>query len=190
MPRGLAPRGDPISTSEDGDEDGSKGDSSDDDDEPGGTKRRVRSTRRRQDTPDLPRLPIEHRTVGRAFRTPSGRTYRPSMFATFTLPSYGRVRSDGTPFDPDRYDYRRAALDALHFSKLVDRLWQNLRQAGGSSVAEPSPFGRLQGAVLRGRRAAAAPGSPPPYRSPRRDPPRDVPPGARGHLPPGVVASV
>src|SRR5690349_6930382 len=39
--------------------------------------RRVRSTRRRQDVPDLPRLPMEARTVGRTFRAPSGAEYRP-----------------------------------------------------------------------------------------------------------------
>jgi hypothetical protein len=56
------------------------------------------------------------------------------MFVTFTLPSYGRVRADGTPVDPADYDYRRAALDALHFSKLVDRVWQNIRRAVGYKV--------------------------------------------------------
>jgi hypothetical protein len=96
--------------------------------------RRVRSTRRRGDAPDLPHVPLEDRTVGRSFTSPSGRVYRPSMFATFTLPSYGRVRSDGTPVDPASYDYRRAALDALHFAKLVDRFWQNLRRTAGFKV--------------------------------------------------------
>ena len=97
-------------------------------------ERRVRSTRRRQDAPDLPSLPIEDRTVGRSFTSRSGRTYRPSMFVTFTLPSYGPVRSDGTPVWPSTYNYRRAALDALHFPKLIDRLWQNLRRAVGWKV--------------------------------------------------------
>ena len=32
------------------------------------------------------------------------------------------------------YDYRRAALDALHFPKLVDRFWQNLRRCAGYKV--------------------------------------------------------
>ncbi len=72
--------------------------------------------------------------MGRTFVAPSGRVFRPSMFATFTLPSYGRVLQDGTPADPSTYDYRRAALDALHFPKLVDRLWQNLRRAMGYRV--------------------------------------------------------
>jgi hypothetical protein len=93
--------------------------------------RRVRSTRRREDTPDLPRLPIEDRTIGRAFVAPNGKTWRPSMFLTLTMPSYGRVTSDGVPVDPGRYDYRRAALDAMHFPKLIDRFWQNLRRATG-----------------------------------------------------------
>jgi hypothetical protein len=39
------------------------------DDQPDETGRRVRSTRRRQDAPDLPRLPMEDRTIGRVFTT-------------------------------------------------------------------------------------------------------------------------
>jgi hypothetical protein len=105
-------------------------DQGDDDD----SHRRVRSTRRRRDAPDLPRLPMEDRTVGRVFTAPNGKTYRPSMFLTLTLPSYGRVNGDGVPVDPDSYDYRRAALDALHFPKLVDRFWQNLRRCAGYEV--------------------------------------------------------
>lgn len=96
--------------------------------------RRVRSTRRRQDAPDLPRVPMENRTVGATFRAPNGRTYRPSMFLTLTLPSYGKVRPDGTPADPESYDYHRAAMDALHFPKVVDRFWQNLRRCAGYKV--------------------------------------------------------
>jgi hypothetical protein len=76
---------------------------------------------------------MEARTVGKAFITPSGKTYRPSMFLTLTLPSYGRVTRDGTPQHSD-YNYRRAALDAMHFPKLVDRFWQNLRRAVGYQV--------------------------------------------------------
>jgi hypothetical protein len=105
-----------------------------DQDERDETQRRVRSTRRRQDVPDLPRLPMEDRTIGRVFTAPDGKTYRPSMFLTLTLPSYGRVNAEGVPVDPDSYDYRRAALDALHFPKLVDRFWQNLRRCAGYDV--------------------------------------------------------
>ncbi|ABW14876.1 replication initiator protein [Parafrankia sp. EAN1pec] len=96
--------------------------------------RRVRSTRRRQDAPDLPRLPVDKRTVGRTFEAADGTTWRPSMFLTLTCDSYGRVTSEGTPVDPGSYDYRRAARDAIHFPKLIDRFWQNLRRAVGWDV--------------------------------------------------------
>ena len=74
------------------------------------------------------------RTIGRVYTAPDGKTYRPSMFLTLTLGSYGRVTSEGVPVEPDSYDYRRAALDALHFPKLVDRFWQNLRRCAGYEV--------------------------------------------------------
>ncbi len=96
--------------------------------------RRIRSTRRRQDAPDLPRLPVDRRTVGRTFTGSDGTAWRPSMFLTLTCDSYGRVTPEGTPVDPEGYDYRRAARDAIHFPKLVDRFWQNLRRAVGYDV--------------------------------------------------------
>jgi hypothetical protein len=77
---------------------------------------------------------MEDRTIGRVYDAPDGKTYRPSMFLTMTLPSYGRVTAEGVPVDPEHYDYRRAALDALHFPKLVDRFWQNLRRCAGYDV--------------------------------------------------------
>lgn len=105
--------------------------SDDDEDEP----RVARSTRRRQDVPDLPRIPQEKHTVGQVFEGKNGRTYRPSMFITLTLPSYGRIISGrGVPQDPTKYDYRRAALDAMHFPKLLDRWFQNLRRCAGYKV--------------------------------------------------------
>ena len=111
----------------------SQPDDEDEDSEEQPSSRRSRSTRRRQDAPDLPRLPVEDRTIGATFTSRSGRTYRPSMFVTLTLPSYGRVTADGTPRS-SQYDYRRAALDALHFPKLIDRFWQNLRRATGYQI--------------------------------------------------------
>ncbi|MBK0865415.1 replication initiator protein [Saccharopolyspora sp. HNM0986] len=115
---------------------------------------RGRSTRRRADIPDLPRRPVRGETIGQTY---AGGRYRPSLFATLTLPSYGPVHSArwrggrivrcgcgqthrpdspvlGTPVDPDSYDYARAARDAIHFSSLVDRFWQNLRRAVGWNV--------------------------------------------------------
>jgi replication initiator protein RepSA len=89
-----------------------------------------RSTGRRQDAPDLPRRTVGKRTVGRVF---AGR-YRPSTFLTLTLDSYGRVDAEGAAVDPERYDYRRAARDAVHFPALVDRFWQNTRRCVGWDV--------------------------------------------------------
>jgi hypothetical protein len=89
-----------------------------------------RSTRRRQDAPNLPTRQVQKTTVGREY---AGR-FRPSMFVTLTCPSYGRVHHDGIPVDPDAYDYRRAARDAVHFASLVDRWWQNLRRVAGWEV--------------------------------------------------------
>ncbi|RCG29091.1 replication initiation protein [Sphaerisporangium album] len=99
-----------------------------------GRPRRSRSTRRRQDAPDLPKRQRENRTVGRAFTAPDGRVYRPSLFVTLTCDSYGKVRANGTPVDPSTYDYVRAARDAIHFPKLVDRFVQNLRRVAGYDV--------------------------------------------------------
>ncbi|MDQ3275439.1 MAG: replication initiator protein [Actinomycetota bacterium] len=89
-----------------------------------------RSTRRRQDTPNLPRRPVAKRTLGRVF---AGH-YRPSTFLTLTLDSYGRVDQHGAAIDPDRYDYRRAARDAIHFPALLDRFWQITRRCVGWDV--------------------------------------------------------
>ncbi|HEV8274786.1 MAG TPA: replication initiator [Streptosporangiaceae bacterium] len=96
--------------------------------------RRKRSTRRRQDTPDLPRRKVDGRTIGRTYTAPEGKTYRPSMFLTLTCDSYGKVSDDGTPADPGSYDYQRAARDAIHFAALFDRFIQNLRRFLGYDV--------------------------------------------------------
>src|SRR5215831_3649720 len=101
---------------------------------PAATARRHRSTRRRQDAPDLPRRKIAPRTIGKTYTAPDGKTFRPSMFLTLTCPSYGRVLEDGTPADPAAYDYQRAARDALHFAALFDRFVQNLRRFLGYDV--------------------------------------------------------
>jgi hypothetical protein len=89
-----------------------------------------RSTRRRQDAPNLPTRQVSATTLGREY---AGK-FRPSMFVTLTLDSYGRVHHDGTPIDPHHYDYQRAARDAVHFASLIDRWWQNLRRALGWDV--------------------------------------------------------
>ncbi|WP_051028885.1 replication initiator [Nocardia takedensis] len=88
-----------------------------------------KSTRRRDDSPDLPRRKVEKRTVGQVY---AGK-YRPGMFVTLTLPSYGRVREGGA-VDPDGYNYRQAARDIVHFAALFDRWVQNLRRVVGWNV--------------------------------------------------------
>lgn len=121
-------------------------------------ERRARSTRRRQDTPDLPRLKIDDRTVGRAYAGRDGRTHRPSMLVSLTLGSRGAVHTAGrmrrgalqpcgcgalhgqrdpvlgVPLDPASYNYRAAALDSIHFARVLDRWWQNLRRSAGWKV--------------------------------------------------------
>jgi hypothetical protein len=101
---------------------------------PARSTHRHRSTRRRQDTPDLPRRTIASHTIGKTYTSPDGKTFRPSMFVTLTCPGYGRVLQDGTPADPAAYDYPRAARDALHFAALFDRFIQNLRRFLGYDV--------------------------------------------------------
>ena len=96
--------------------------------------RRHRSTRRRQDAPDLPKRKVSPQTVGKTYTAPDGKTFRPSLFVTLTCPSYDRVGEDGAPADPESYDYGRAARDALAFAALFDRFIQNLRRYLGYDV--------------------------------------------------------
>jgi hypothetical protein len=140
-------------------------------------RRRSRSTRRRQDAAPLPARKIAPRTIGKVYTAPGGKRYRPSMFLTLTCDSYGKVNDDGTPADPNSYDYTRAARDAIHFASLFDRFIQNLRRVLGSEAqyfAGVEPQKRLAPHIhlaVRGKRAAAA-----------------VAPGPGRHLPPGLVA--
>ena len=75
-------------------------DQADDDDE-SAEDRRVRSTRRRQDAPDLPRVPLEDRTVGRVFTAPDG-THVPAVDVPHPHPAVLRAGHPGTgaPVDP------------------------------------------------------------------------------------------
>ena len=81
--------------------------------------------------------------MGRTFTAPDGTTYRPSMFVTLTLGSYGKVipgqkhvhvPGAGAPVRPGAYDYRRAAVEAMFFTRLFDRWVQNLRRCAGFKV--------------------------------------------------------
>jgi hypothetical protein len=101
---------------------------------PAKSARRHRSTRRRQDAPDLPRRKVSPRTIGKTYTAPDGKTFRPSLFVTLTCPSYGRVGDDGAPADLASYNYDQAARDALTFAALFDRFIQNLRRYLGYDV--------------------------------------------------------
>ena len=119
--------------------------------------RRKRSTRRRADASELPRQPVDPKTIGRVYVGRDGRPHLQSTLLTVTLPSYGDVHAAnrrggrilpcacgvlhaqdddliGTPVDPSSYDYRQAALDAICFPKVTDRFWQNLRRAAGWNI--------------------------------------------------------
>ncbi|GAB3952848.1 hypothetical protein GCM10027614_57230 [Micromonospora vulcania] len=149
-------------------------DDEDQDDEPG--QRRKRSTKRRQDAPELPRRKVERRTVGKTYTAPDGSTYQPSMWLTLTLDSYGPVRPDGTPVNPARYDYRRAAWDAVHFLGC----W-----TGSGRTSDGARAGTSSTPAASSRNAASprTPTSPSGNHPSRRPPHR-----GGGHLSPGVVA--
>ena len=71
---------------------------------------------------------------GGVLRQRTARQYRPSMFLTLTLPSYGADSAMGRRPIRRSYDYRRAALDAMLFPRLVDQFWKTLRRAAGYEV--------------------------------------------------------
>jgi hypothetical protein len=139
--------------------------------------RRRRSTRRRQDAPDLPRRKVSPRTLGKTYTAPDGTTFRPSLFVTLTCPSYGRVGQDGAPADPRTYEYDQAARDALAFAALFDRF-----------IQMSAPLPRLRGPVLRRRRTTKTARPARPYRDARHHLPSRDPARPGRHLPPGLVA--
>ena len=59
--------------------------------------RRHRSTRRRQDAPDLPRRKVSPRTVGKTYTAPDGKTFRPSHVRHADLPVLRPGRRGGAP---------------------------------------------------------------------------------------------
>ena len=115
-----------------------------------GRRRPGRRGRRRRPAGALdPATPGRARSAPGAGRGPhgrpgvhcSGRQDLPALDVRHPHPAVLRAGdAEGVPVNPARYDYRRAALDALHFPKLVDRFWQNLRAAPAtrSSTSPPS----------------------------------------------------
>ena len=142
--------------------------------------RRKRSTRRRQDAPDLPRRKMTARTIGRTFAG-NGRhdVYRPSTFLTLTLDSYGRVRDDGSPVDPATLRLPPRGLGR-----------RALPRPARPVLAEPAPGRRLEHPVLRRRRTPTPPRPARPLRRPRHHSrARRSCGGRRRDLSPGVVAT-
>ena len=109
---------------------------------------------------------------------------------TLTCPSYGRVGEDGAPADPDTYDYRRAARDALHFAALFDRFIQNLRRLVGYDLQYFAAIEPQRGSRRTSTSRSAAPSpapscarsSPPPTTRSGGPPPQTVKYDG-GHLP-------
>jgi hypothetical protein len=89
----------------------------------------VRSTRRRDDAPDLPRVPMEARTVGRTFLTPDGREFRPSMF--LTLPCRPTGWCGAVP--GCRSTRRRMTTGGPRWTRCTSRSWStgSSRTCGG-----------------------------------------------------------
>ena len=143
-----------------------------------GRCRRHRSTRRRQDAPDLPR-----RKVSPAHSRPdlhrAGRQGLPAVAVRHPHLPVATARSATTAPQPTRppTTTRRAARDALHFAALFDRFIQNLRRFLGYDVqyfASVEPQRRLAPHLHIAMRGTL----------PRAEL-RQV---ARRDLPPGVVA--
>ena len=96
--------------------------------------RRHRSTRRRQDTPDLPRRKVADADDRQGLHR-GGRQDVPAIYVRHAdLPRLRPRRKRWHPGRPGRYDYQRAARDALHFAALFDRFIQNLRRFLGYDV--------------------------------------------------------
>lgn len=100
----------------------------DEEDETDTPARTVRSTARRNPLP-LPTRRVDPSTLGECFGEHG--QHRPAAFITLTCPSYGPVHEDGSPVNPDRYDYESAVRDMLCWSKLVNRFVLGLRRCGG-----------------------------------------------------------
>ena len=141
--------------------------------------KRSRSTRRRQDAPDLPKRARQDTTLGRTF-TGSGRQDLPAVAVRHPHPALlrpGPLRTACRSTRPPTTT-RAAARDALHFSKLVDRFVQNLRRVAGYDVqyfATVEPQKRLAPHLHMAIRGTM--------------PRAEIKADRRRHLPPGVVAS-
>ena len=145
--------------------------------DPAHPARRHRSTRRRQDAPDLPKRKISPRTIGKTYTAPDGKVFRPVDVPHPDLPQLRPGQRGRHPGRPGRLRLpaggtRRAAL----------------RRAVRPVHPEPAPRPRLRRAVLRRHRTPAPPRPARAHRHARHHLPLRAAPDHRRHLPPGLVA--
>ena len=140
--------------------------------------RRHRSTRRRQDTPDLPRRKVTPRTIGKTYDS-HGRQDVPAVDVHH--PHLPRLRARGKRRHPGRPGPLRLPAGGAGRAAL--------RGAVRPVHPEPAPLPRPRRPVLRRRRTPAAPRPAHPHRHARHPVPHRAAPGPRRHLPPGLVAT-
>ena len=140
--------------------------------------RRHRSTRRRQDTPDLPRRNVSARHDRQDLHRPGRHDVPPVDVPHPDLPLLWprpRRRHPGRP--------GRLRLPAGRARRAA------LRRAVRPVHPEPAPLPRIRRPVLRRHRTPAPPRPARAYRDPRHHLPRRAAPGPRRDLPPGLVAT-
>ena len=141
-------------------------------------RRRVRSTRRRQDAPDLPRR--------RGDRAPSGRVYRhrrPTVPALDVRhPDPALLRAGPSPTAP-RSTRPATTTGGPPGTRSTSPSWST---GSGRTCAAPCGWTCSTSPPSNPRRAARPA---PARRDPRHHPPHAHPPGRRRDLPPGLVAA-
>ena len=145
---------------------------------PATTARRHRSTRRRQDSPDLPRRKMAPGTIGKTYTSPGRQDVPPVDVPHLDLP---QLRAGPRGRHPGRPGRLRLPVGGAGRAAL--------RGAVRPVHPEPAPLPRLRRPVLRRHRTAAAPRPARPHRDPRHLLPHRAAPGPRRDLSPGLVAA-
>ncbi len=144
---------------------------------PARAARRHRSTRRRQDAPDLPRRPVASRDDRQDLHR-AGRHDVPAVDVPH--PHLRQLRQGRRGRDTRRPGQLRLPAGGPRRAAL--------RRAVRPADPEPAPLRRLRPAVLRRRRTAATTRPARPRRDPRHRVPHRAAAGPRRDLPPGLVA--
>ena len=109
--------------------------------------RRVRSTRRRQDAPDLPRVPQEDRTVGRTFTAPDG-TDVPAVDVPHPDPAVVRA---GRPRPAPRRPGHAMTTGGRRWMRCTSRSWST----GSGRTCAAAPATRCSTSPPSNRNAAS-----------------------------------